>query len=72
MATVNLQKYRQLNHQLEDAEERADQAENGLSKMRAKNRSTASLAPGHSLSVSSQFQKAEQHTLQQSRSMMFD
>jgi hypothetical protein len=51
VATVNLQKYRQLQHQLEDAEERADVAENGLAKMRAKNRSSASLAPG-GLSVS--------------------
>jgi myosin heavy chain 6/7 len=51
IATVNLQKYRQLQHQLEDAEERADMAENGVAKMRAKNRSSASLAPG-GLSVS--------------------
>jgi len=57
IATVNLQKYRQLQHQLEDAEERADMAENGLAKMRAKNRSSASLAPGG---------------LSQSRSTMFE
>jgi chromosome segregation ATPase len=43
LATVNLQKYRQIQHQLEDAEERADMAENSLSKMRAKNRSSASI-----------------------------
>jgi chromosome segregation ATPase len=46
LAAVNLQKYRQIQHQMEDAEERADVAENSLSKMRAKNRSSASLAPG--------------------------
>lgn len=39
IATQNLAKYRQLQHMLEDAEERADIAENSLSKMRAKNRS---------------------------------
>jgi len=48
LANVNLQKYRQIQHQMEDAEERADMAENSLSKMRAKNRSSASLAPGGS------------------------
>ena len=45
VANVNLQKYKQLTHQLEDAEERADSAENSLSKMRAKSRSSASVAP---------------------------
>ncbi|CAD6189768.1 unnamed protein product [Caenorhabditis auriculariae] len=48
LANINLQKYKQLTHQLEDAEERADQAENSLSKMRAKSRSSASVAPGTS------------------------
>ncbi|VDM65006.1 unnamed protein product [Strongylus vulgaris] len=46
VANLNLQKYRQIQHQLEDAEERADVAENSLSKMRAKSRSNASAAPG--------------------------
>jgi hypothetical protein len=46
LANVNLQKYRQIQHQLDDSEERADVAENSLSKMRAKNRSSASVAPG--------------------------
>ncbi|KAL6736890.1 hypothetical protein Aduo_007192 [Ancylostoma duodenale] len=46
LANLNLQKYRQIQHQLEDAEERADVAENSLSKMRAKSRSSASVAPG--------------------------
>ncbi|WKX94490.1 hypothetical protein Q1695_011624 [Nippostrongylus brasiliensis] len=45
VANLNLQKYRQIQHQLEDAEERADVAENSLSKMRAKSRSSASVAP---------------------------
>ncbi len=53
LATVNLQKYRQIQHQMEDAEERADVAENSLSKMRAKNRSSASLAPGGAILLSS-------------------
>ncbi|KRZ35309.1 Myosin-3 [Trichinella pseudospiralis] len=39
LASLNLSKYRQLQHQLQDAEERADVAENSLAKMRAKNRS---------------------------------
>jgi chromosome segregation ATPase len=52
VATTNLQKYRGLQHQLEDAEERADMAENGLSKLRARNRSSASLGPAGGLSAS--------------------
>uniref|UniRef100_A0A0R3RFG9 Myosin head n=1 Tax=Elaeophora elaphi TaxID=1147741 RepID=A0A0R3RFG9_9BILA len=39
LATQNLSKYRQMQHMLENAEERADIAENSLVKMRAKNRS---------------------------------
>jgi chromosome segregation ATPase len=46
LAATNLSKYRQLQSQLDDAEERADIAENSLSKLRAKNRSSASVAPG--------------------------
>jgi len=38
VATANLAKYRQIQHQLEDAEERADVAENSLAKMRARGR----------------------------------
>ncbi|XGW09174.1 hypothetical protein V3C99_011464 [Haemonchus contortus] len=45
VANLNLQKYRQIQHQLEDAEERADCAENSLSKMRAKSRTSSSVAP---------------------------
>jgi len=39
LATMNLQKYKQIHSQLENAEERADVAENSLAKMRAKSRS---------------------------------
>jgi chromosome segregation ATPase len=42
IAAVNLAKFRKVQHELEDAEERADQAENQLNKQRAKNRSTVS------------------------------
>ena len=39
---MNLAKYRKVQHELEDAEERADAAENTLGKLRAKNRSSVS------------------------------
>lgn len=52
VAATNLGKYRQLQAQLDEAEERADMAENSLSKLRAKNRSTASIAPIGGLSTS--------------------
>lgn len=42
IAAINLAKYRKVQHELEDAEERADMAENTLSKLRAKNRSSVS------------------------------
>ena len=42
IAAVNLAKYRKVQHELEDAEERADAAENTLGKLRAKNRSSVS------------------------------
>ena len=42
IASVNLAKFRKVQHELEDAAERADQAENQLNKQRAKNRSTVS------------------------------
>lgn len=44
VAAVNLGKYRQLQAQIEDANERADIAENSLAKLRSKNRS-ATLGP---------------------------
>merc|ERR1712142_1211236 len=39
VAALNLAKYRKVQHELEDAEERADMSENTLCKLRAKNRS---------------------------------
>jgi len=42
MAAMNLQKYRKVQHDLEEAEERADVAENTLARFRAKNRSSLS------------------------------
>ncbi len=51
IAAVNLGKFRKVQHELEDAEERAGQAENQLSKVRAKNRSTASVGRGFSPQV---------------------
>ncbi len=39
---MNLAKYRKVQHEYEEAEERADAAENTLSKLRAKNRSSVS------------------------------
>jgi chromosome segregation ATPase len=62
MATVNLQKYRQLQAQLEDAEERADVAENSLAKIRARGRGgaplTASRSGGNGMMRSSSVQRA--------------
>ncbi|XP_046351162.1 myosin heavy chain, striated muscle-like isoform X8 [Haliotis rufescens] len=42
IAAVNLAKFRKVQHELEDAEERADSAESTLQKLRAKNRSSVS------------------------------
>ena len=39
---MNLAKYRKVQLELEEAEERADMAENTLAKLRAKNRSSVS------------------------------
>jgi len=44
IAAVNLAKYRKVQNELEDAEERADSAENSLSKLRAKNRGSVSMS----------------------------
>ena len=44
IAAINLAKYRKVQHELEEAEERADMAENTLAKLRAKNRSSVSSA----------------------------
>lgn len=63
IAATNLAKYRQMQQQLDDAEERADIAENGLSKLRAKNRSSASVGPG-GLSTSVRFYTTATTSLQ--------
>lgn len=41
IASLNLAKYRKTQHELEEAAQRADQAENQIAKVRAKNRSTS-------------------------------
>ena len=43
LAAVNLAKYRKAQKELEEAEERADQAEVNMSRMRAKNRTSVSV-----------------------------
>ncbi|KAE9414726.1 hypothetical protein Angca_002787, partial [Angiostrongylus cantonensis] len=50
LAAQNLAKYRQLQHALEDAEERAAAAENAMAKMRLKNRSGSYRPLAHSIS----------------------
>lgn len=45
---MNLAKFRKVQQELEDAEERADMAENAVAKLRAKNRSSASAGRGMS------------------------
>ncbi|CAD5223229.1 unnamed protein product [Bursaphelenchus okinawaensis] len=52
LANTNLAKYKQLQHMLEDAEERADLAENSLSKFRAKSRSASGIGLNRGLSHS--------------------
>ena len=52
LAAVNLTKFRKIQSELEDAEERASLAENQLNKMRAKNRSTSSSGRAASQKVS--------------------
>ncbi|XP_041362744.1 myosin heavy chain, striated muscle-like isoform X1 [Gigantopelta aegis] len=44
IAAINLAKFRKVQHELEDAEERADTAEGTVQKLRAKNRSSVSVA----------------------------
>ncbi|KAF8792401.1 Myosin-3 like protein [Argiope bruennichi] len=48
IAALNLAKYRKVQQELEDAEERADMSENALAKLRAKNRSSVSASRGMS------------------------
>lgn len=52
IAALNLAKYRKVQQELEDAEERADMSENALAKLRAKNRSSVSTGRGISPGVS--------------------
>ena len=47
IAAINLAKFRKVQNELEDAEERADSAEQSMQKMRSRNRSSASA--GHSV-----------------------
>ena len=49
IAAVNLAKYRKVQAELEDAEERADTAEGTVSKLRLKNRSSVSVSRGSSV-----------------------
>lgn len=60
IAALNLAKYRKVQHELEDAEERADMAENTLGKLRAKNRSSASATRTFSSSVGINIVKSKQ------------
>lgn len=50
---MNLAKYRQAQQQLDEADERADVAENSLAKFRARARTSASVAPGMPLLMTS-------------------
>lgn len=52
VAAVNLGKYRQLQTQVDDANERADIAENSLAKLRSKNRASTLAPLGVSASAS--------------------
>ncbi|KAI6233418.1 Myosin-3 [Aphelenchoides fujianensis] len=52
VAATNLGKYRQVLAQLEEAEEARDIAENSISKLRAKTRASASIAPASGLATS--------------------
>ena len=50
IAAINLAKYRKVQHELEEAEERADMTENTLAKLRAKNRSSLSTSRASAVS----------------------
>ncbi|VEL31358.1 unnamed protein product [Protopolystoma xenopodis] len=51
IAAVNLAKYRKIQHEIEDSEERADQAEQALQKLRARNRSSLPSTKGISMGL---------------------
>lgn len=63
MASTNLGKFRRLQNDIENAEDRADQAETQLTKIRTKNRTTMSfgrhLAPHKEPTTSATFSRAE-------------
>ncbi len=52
IASLNLSKYRRVQQELDDAAERADEAENQVAKLRTKNRSSVSQSRGESQMVS--------------------
>ena len=47
IAAINLAKYRKVQHELEEAEERAEMAENTLGKLRAKTRTSSMSTTTH-------------------------
>ena len=51
IASLNLAKYRRAQHELDEAAQRADQAENQIAKVRAKNRGSASTSRANSPQV---------------------
>ncbi len=51
IASLNLSKYRKVQQELDDAIERADESENTLAKLKAKNRSSLSLSRAPSMQV---------------------
>ena len=51
IASLNLSKYRKVQQELDDAIERADESENSLAKLRAKNRSSVSQSRAPSMQV---------------------
>lgn len=54
IASMNLSKYRKVQQEMDDACERADEAENQLAKLRTKNRSSVSQGRGESQMVSTE------------------
>ena len=71
IAAVNLAKFRKVQHELEDAEERADQAENQLNKQRAKNRSTVSAGRGGSPQVVLTFNPTSNYKINSNSCLIF-
>ncbi|KAL3877462.1 hypothetical protein ACJMK2_035164 [Sinanodonta woodiana] len=61
IAAINLAKYRKVQNELEDAEERADSAEGSLQKLRAKNRSSVSASRTSASPAGASFSIRETH-----------